>query len=258
MARTMTTPSKAFIISAFVAAVGIVFMVSALVDGKSLFELRNDYKTIGNPNATEPVFIKDMPLIGYPYGIGVYNDIFGNQWTHGKRYSGFLNLTNHNLLGYNSRPAHFMHLYDCEIQHVGELICAAAIIVAFGSAFALGFSVVGANVGGRKYGLACVVIHGFTAIFYFIAVVATAFFYNQNLNCKEFKTLLNGWDDTIQINYIFSYGYAVAFFGVGLGISLCAIVCLLVSDALCEFPYIKSADPTETEELKTVETEEKE
>ena len=248
----MTTPSKAFIISAFVAAVGLLFMIMTLIDGKSLFELRNDVKTIGNPEAAEPVFIKDIPLIGFPYGIGAYYDIYGNQWTHGKRYSEFLNLTSNNLLGYNSRPAHFMHLYDCEIQHVGELVCGATIIAAFSAAFALGFSVVGGNVGGRKYGLACVVTHGFAAIFYFIAVIATAFFYNQNLNCREFTRLLRGWDDTIQINFIFSYGYAVAFYGVALGISLVAIVCLLVSDALCEFPYIRTIDG-DGDELKAVE-----
>eukprot|EP01060_Flectonema_neradi_P032461 TRINITY_DN5167_c0_g2_i1.p1 TRINITY_DN5167_c0_g2~~TRINITY_DN5167_c0_g2_i1.p1 ORF type:complete len:246 (+),score=33.22 TRINITY_DN5167_c0_g2_i1:83-820(+) len=111
-------------------AVGLMSLVAAMLitaavsDGRSLAYLKNKEGVIGTAN------IKNMPLIGYPYGIGFMKDIFGNYWFEGEEISEYAGVT-------DGHPAHFSVLFKCDEHYKrGMALSGLCVILVFIGYFA--------------------------------------------------------------------------------------------------------------------------
>ena len=92
---------KALTVVGLLSLVAAMLITAAVSDGRSLAYIKNEEGVIGTAG------VKEMPFIGYPYGIGFIKDIFGNYWFEGEEIAEYKGVT-------EGHPAHFAVLFKCD------------------------------------------------------------------------------------------------------------------------------------------------
>ena len=209
--------------------IAIVFCGCALTDGRSIVTIRTDPKdivvTIGG-NATN-LSIQALPGIGYPYGIGVYQDSNGRKWKDGDDYA-VLSLTA-NAAELARRPSHVTQLYGCDDhQRRGQLMLACVLICLLCSSVGVIASLRGVATAGRIPGIVSLVIQILNFLFFLIGMAGGASFFEEEFECKVGTAIV--FD--LKIADFFDLNYAIPFLVIGVVASIVNIIILVVSGSL--------------------------
>ena len=116
------------VISGALTTIILVFAACALTDGRSFLDMKGNDKVLKiEGEFSEEIRITNILGLGYPYGMGVFKDQFGNDWTDGK-----------NKADYNTnpatqlavKPAHFVRLLECDDHQDRGMLFGACTFIA--------------------------------------------------------------------------------------------------------------------------------
>ena len=206
----------------------VVFCACVLTDGRSIVTIRTDTRRIPvNLNgANTNLVVQELPGIGYPYGIGVYQDSNGRSWDEGDDFAELINSTSGELA---RRSSHITQLFGCDDhQKRGQLVLAAVFMCLISSTVAVIASLRGVAAGGRISGIVSIAFQIFNFVFFLIGMAAGASFYNEEFECKSDNTIV--FD--LKVADYFDLSYALPFLVVGIIVSIINIVVLCASRSL--------------------------
>ena len=179
----------------------VIFLSSLITDGGSLLKLKDEGKRVGE------AWIKSLPMIDYPYAMGVHHDIFSNEWSVGKTLSSYSALQSR-----KPHPAHFTTLFDCEHRSRGILIKYAtttALLVAIVSVLLT------LNGTRRVFGVRIIEFHFLVLQFLLtslllISLIGFGSLYHEELTCYQYPSSVDGIG-SIPLRYrrMFNQGYGV-------------------------------------------------
>eukprot|EP01060_Flectonema_neradi_P005856 TRINITY_DN13924_c0_g1_i1.p1 TRINITY_DN13924_c0_g1~~TRINITY_DN13924_c0_g1_i1.p1 ORF type:complete len:266 (+),score=59.48 TRINITY_DN13924_c0_g1_i1:77-799(+) len=218
--------------------VAVVFCACALTDGRSIVTLRTDHKeipvTLSGAGTNLP--IQGLPGIGYPYGIGVYQDSNGRKWEDG---SGFAELSlDTTQTELTRRSSHVTNLYGCDDhQKRGQLVLACVFICLIVSSAAVIASLRGVATESRGAGIASLVFQILNFIFFLIGMAGGASLFNEEFECKSGDVIV--FD--LKLADYFDLNYALPFLVIGVVASIINIIVIVASGSLSDPESSKNA-----------------
>ena len=232
---------RGFIVSGVITVAMLTFFACALTDGTSLMKLKSNENFLptleGGADGT--VSFKTLPGVGFPYGIGPYQDTYGNVWEDGDSFEDYAATTALTDTLTNRHPAHFFQLHKCdEHQKRGMLLQSAMFIALLASVGGVIAALVGAihPAGNKCAGIACLVFQIVIFVFSVVGTGAGAAVFHTEFSCTFPSTItatrIVSFD--IAMKDHFDMFYCVPFLVFALVLSLANIIVIVATGCLKE------------------------
>ena len=228
--------AKGHVIVGSLSLICLIFAGTSLTDGKSLVKL-NELLDLTKTIAPETTLVsKTIPGIYFPYGIGVYQDTYGNKWSEGSAMKNYFVDPAGNVPAtlVQQHPAHWVTLLECDDHKSrGLLILSSGLIALIATFFAIVASFAGVYTGKGIFGTLSLVCNILMVLFFLIGLAAMGSFYNEGFDCND----NTGASFEITMKDHFDLGYALPFFVVAMLVSIVNVVCIFVFGAMVEEEY---------------------
>ena len=219
--------------------IATVFCACALTDGRSIVTIRTDSKdlTVQLAGVTTNLQIQALPGIGYPYGIGAYQDSNGRRWTSGDGYAEITAAVNSTDL--TRKSSHITQLYGCDDhQRRGQLVNGCLVICLITSCISVLISLRGVSTESRLTGILSLVFQCVGALFFLLGMAGGASLYDGDFECKSGTAVV--FD--LRLRNYFDLSYAIPFLVVGLIASILNIVIIVGTGSLSEPKHQNTPD----------------
>eukprot|EP01060_Flectonema_neradi_P029818 TRINITY_DN4217_c0_g1_i1.p1 TRINITY_DN4217_c0_g1~~TRINITY_DN4217_c0_g1_i1.p1 ORF type:complete len:247 (+),score=40.19 TRINITY_DN4217_c0_g1_i1:67-807(+) len=225
--------AKGHVIVGSLTLICMIFAGTSLTDGRSLVKL-NELMDLTKTMAAETTLVsKRVPGIYFPYGIGVYQDTYGNKWTEGSSMKDYYLDPADNVPATLSEthPAHWVTLLECDDHKTrGLVVLSSGLIALIASFFAIVASFAGVYTGKGVFGTISLVCNILMVLFFLIGTALMGSFYNEGFDCKD--NLGNTFELTMKDH--FDLGYALPFYVVALVVSVVNVACIFAFGAMVE------------------------
>ena len=199
----MKSGHYSFVISGVFTTLTVVFMSIILTSGRSLLEMKKRPAVLPKHQITA----REIEGVGYPYGIGVIFDQFGNDWNEGDAINTYdINF----LTTQKERPAHFVRLISCEDHATrGKLTAACCCIILMIAVVGIITSLASMERHGHCTRQVAFVCQACLFVFSLIGMGAAVSVYHSELQCNYKGTKI-----TIAMLDYFDLGEALPLFAI--------------------------------------------
>ena len=173
-------------------------------------------------------WIQSLPMIGFPYSIGVFGDMYGREWNSGN------GITTYNRMEKTDpHPSHFTKLYKCD-DHllIGEIIMVSVVMAIIISVLSVACSMLVISKGNTSSAMLSLCLQGILTIIFAVIVFQSSLIFSYPYTCHEYPSLVMGLSAvSIRFSDIFEISYAIPLFGICLLIG-CFNIILIVSSGV--------------------------